>query len=181
MFLDLRGFTVLSRELPPEQTVALLGEYQSRMVPIIQRRNGSIDKFLGDGIMASFGCARPTETYAADALDAVDAVMAEAASWSAARRAQGLPAVNVGAAVATGRVLFGAVGDATRLEYTVIGDAVNLAAKLEKHTKAEQVRALCDGDTYELARAQGFAVDKELRRQRKVAGVDQPVDLAVLA
>jgi adenylate cyclase len=181
VFLDLRGFTVLSRDLPPEQTVALLGEYQARMVPIIQRHNGAIDKFLGDGILASFGCARPSATYAADALAAIDAVMAEAASWTAARRAGGLPAVNVGAAVASGTVLFGAVGDATRLEYTVIGDAVNLAAKLEKHTKTEKVRALADGATYALACRQGYAVPKELRRARAVAGVDQPVDLAVLA
>ncbi len=181
LFLDLRGFTALSRDLPPAQTVALLGEYQARMVPIIQRHHGAIDKFLGDGILASFGCARPSATYAADALAAVDAVMAEAAAWSAARRVGGLPAVNVGAAVASGSVLFGAVGDATRLEYTVIGDAVNLAAKLEKHTKAEQVRALCDGDTYALACRQGYAGDKELRRARKVAGVEQPLDLAVLA
>jgi adenylate cyclase len=181
VFLDLRGFTVLSRDLPPEQTVALLGEYQARMVPLIQRHDGSIDKFLGDGILASFGCARPSATYAADALAAVDAVMAEAASWSEQRRAAGLPAVNVGAAVASGNVLFGAVGDATRLEYTVIGDAVNLAAKLEKHTKAEKVRALCDGDTYALAQRQGYGVAKEVRVARAVAGVDQPVDLAVLA
>jgi adenylate cyclase len=150
-------------------------------VPIIQRHNGAIDKFLGDGILASFGCARPSATYAADALAAVDAVMAEAASWSAARRAAGLPAVNVGAAVASGTVLFGAVGDATRLEYTVIGDAVNLAAKLEKHTKVEKVRALAAGDTYALACRQGYGGEKELRRARAVAGVDTPVDLVVLA
>ncbi len=181
VFLDLRGFTTMSRELPPDQTVALLGEYQARMVPIIQRHNGSIDKFLGDGILASFGCARPSDRYSADALAAVDAVMAEAAAWSEARKAENLPAIRVGAAVASGPVLFGAVGDETRLEYTVIGDAVNLAAKLEKHTKVEKVRALCDGATYALAKQQGYAPTKELRTQRRVAGVEAPVDLAVLA
>lgn len=181
LFLDLRGFTTMSRELPPDQTVALLGEYQARMVPIIQRHGGSIDKFLGDGIMASFGCARPSERYAAEALAAVDAVMAEAAAWSDVRAAQELPAIRIGAAVASGPVLFGAVGDETRLEYTVIGDAVNLAAKLEKHTKVEKVRALCDGETYALAKRQGYAPEKELRAQRCVGGVEAPVDLAVLA
>ena len=181
LFLDLRGFTALARALPPDQTVALLGEYQSRMVPIVERHGGTIDKFLGDGILASFGCARPSNRYAADALAAVDAVMTEVVAWNAARAAAGEPEIRIGAAVASGSVLFGAVGDERRLEYTVIGDAVNLAAKLEKHTKVEKVRALCDGATYALAKAQGYVPTKELRAQRRVAGVETPVDLAVLA
>lgn len=181
MFLDLRGFTALSRMLPPDQTVAVLGEYQSRMAPIIRKHGGSIDKYLGDGILASFGATRPSQTYAADALSAVDDLMAEARAWSESRVAQGLPPVNVGAAVASGTVLFGAVGDETRLEYTVIGDAVNLAAKLEKQTKAEKVRALTDAETYALARRQNYAIAKEVRIARHVGGVESPIDLAVLA
>lgn len=181
MFLDLRGFTALSRMLPPDQTVAVLGDYQARMAPIIRKHGGSIDKYLGDGILASFGATRLSQSYAADALSAVDELMAEARQWSDQRVAQGLPPVNVGAAVAAGSLLIGAVGDATRLEYTVIGDAVNLAAKLEKQTKVEKVRALTDAATYTLARQQGFSVDKELRQARIVGGVEHPLDLAVLA
>jgi adenylate cyclase len=181
MFLDLRGFTALSRTLPPDQTVAVLGDYQARMVPIIREHGGSVDKFLGDGIMASFGAARTSTTHAADALRAVDALMAEARNWSEERAKSGMPAVNVRAAVASGVVLFGAVGDASRLEYTVIGDAVNLAAKLEKQTKAEKVRALTDAATYELARRQGYSVEKEVRPARMVGGVELPLDLTVLA
>ena len=181
MFLDLRGFTALSRALAPGQTMAVLGDYQARMVPIIRAHGGSVDKFLGDGILASFGATRPSTTHAADALAAVDALMAEALQWSEQRVARGMPAVNVGAAVASGTVLFGAVGDTKRLEYTVIGDAVNLAAKLEKQTKVEKVRALADAATYELARRQGYAAAREIRAGRSVAGVEQPLDLAVLA
>ncbi len=181
MFLDLRGFTALSRMLPPDQTVAVLGDYQGRMAPIIRKHGGSIDKYLGDGILASFGATRLSQTFAADALRAVDDLMAEAKQWSELRVAQGLPAVNVGAAVASGSLLFGAVGDATRLEYTVIGDAVNLAAKLEKQTKVEKVRSLTEADTYALARQQGYGVEKELRRACTVGGVEHPLDLAVLA
>lgn len=181
MFLDLRGFTALSRMLPPDQTVAVLGEYQSRMGPIIRKHGGSIDKFLGDGILASFGATRPSQTYAADALAAVDELMGEARQWSAQRALQGMPAVNVGAAVASGTLLFGAVGDDMRLEYTVIGDAVNLAAKLEKQTKAEEVRALTDAATYALARRQGYPAEKEMRQARVVGGVEEPLDLVVLA
>ena len=181
MFLDLRGFTALSRMLPPDQTVAVLGDYQARMAPIIRKHGGSIDKYLGDGILASFGATRPSQTFAADALNAVDDLMTAAKHWSEQRVAQGLPPVNVGAAVAAGSLLIGAVGDATRLEYTVIGDAVNLAAKLEKQTKVEKVRALTDAATYTLARQQGFSVEKELRQARSVGGVEHPLDLAVLA
>ena len=151
------------------------------MAPIIRKHGGSIDKYLGDGILASFGATRLSQTFAADALSAVDELMAQARQWSEQRVAQGLPPVNVGAAVAAGSLLIGAVGDATRLEYTVIGDAVNLAAKLEKQTKVEKVRALTDAATYTLARQQGFSVEKELRQARSVGGVEHPLDLAVLA
>ncbi len=181
MFIDLRGFTELARSLSPDQTVQLLAEYQARLVPVLQRHGGSIDKFLGDGILASFGASRVNARYAADALSAIDALMDEVAQWQADRKAAGLPSPRVGAAVAIGPLLFGAVGDATRLEYTVIGDAVNLAAKLEKHTKVERVAALTTVDTYDTACRQGFVGAKEKRNARTVAGVGEPIDLVVLA
>ncbi len=180
---DLRDFTRLSMTLMPGAVVKLLQEYQGRICPAIQRAGGSIDKFLGDGILSSFGAARPGDTWAADALRAADAVMAAADAWHAQRIAEGLPPVRIGMALAAGRVVFGAVGDGDRLEYTVIGDAVNLAAKLEKHTKEENVRALCDAATYDAALRQGYVpiADREVRRNRSVAGVSTPVDLVVLA
>lgn len=181
--LDLRGFTTYAQNVPAAEAIALLAEYQSRMVPLIQRHGGSIDKFLGDGILATFGAAVPSATYAADSLAAVDSVMAEVEAWNAARVRSGLLPLRVGASVATGRIIFGAVGDATRLEYTVIGDAVNLSAKLEKHTKDESVRALTTAETYALAVEQGYTPpgSLETRHSRNVGGVAQPVDLVVLA
>ena len=90
--------------------------------------------------------------------------------------------LRVCAAASAGTILFGAVGDGTRLEYTVIGAAVNLSAKLEKHTKIEHVRALCDLATFDLARAQGSELEiVERRDARAVPGVDEPLDLIVLA
>ena len=153
------------------------------MVAIIQRHGGAIDKFMGDGIMATFGAAISTETYAADALRAVDDIMAAADGWNAARAAAGLPVLRVGAAVSVGRIIFGAVGDETRLEYTVIGDAVNRSAKLEKHTKAEIVRALSDVAAFETAERQGYAASgtPERRPARAIEGIDEPVDIVVLA
>jgi adenylate cyclase len=181
--LDLRGFTQLAGRLPPDEVMGLLGEYQQRMVPIIQRHGGSIDKFLGDGIMATFGAVRPSERQAADALAALEAVMTEAAAWQSDCEKQGRSCPRVNGAVATGRVLFGAVGDDTRLEYTVIGDAVNLSAKLEKHNKEIATRALCDRASYDRALAQGFspAAEKRQLAAARVAGLGEPIDLVVVA
>jgi len=128
------------------ELIALLGEYQGLLLPILKAHGGSIDKFMGDGILASFGAVSPDPAFAAQALRAVDAI------WTAA----GLPAPDVGAGLTSGEVVFGIIGHGRRLEYTLIGDAVNLAAKLEKHNKVEHSRGLTTRTTYQLARAQGL-------------------------
>ena len=114
---------------------------------------------------------------------AADAVLDAADRWAAERRAAGLPPLSVGLAVASGRVVFGAVGDGERLEFTVIGDAVNFAAKLEKHNKDEKTRALTDLRTFRLAEQQGYVapLPRERRPARQVGGVGEPVDIVVLA
>jgi adenylate cyclase len=181
--VDLRGFTRLSTELPPGDVMKVLQDYQGRVCPLIARNGGSIDKFLGDGILASFGAVAPSATPAADALRAADAVLEAANQWAAERRSAGLTPLSIGLAVASGRVVFGAVGDGERLEFTVIGDAVNFAAKLEKHNKDEKTRAVTNAGTYALAEQQGYTppAARERRPGRTVAGVAEPVDIVVLA
>ena len=181
--LDMRGFTRLAERSAPDKVMSVLAEYQRRMVPILQRHGGSIDKFMGDGIMATFGAAAPSETYAADALRAMEDCIADAERWHAEMTAKGDEAPRVNAATAHGRILFGAVGDDSRLEITVIGDAVNLSAKLEKHNKEEAALALCPRETYELALAQGYEPQgaPEQRGARPIAGVAEPLDLTILA
>ncbi len=179
---DIRGFTKLARRLDPDELIGALVEYQSRMVPVIQRHGGSIDKFLGDGILATFGAAEPSETHAADAMRALDAVLREIDDWTGVREATGRLPLAVGAAVASGRVVFGAVGDETRLEYTVIGDAVNLAAKLEKHNKVLGSRALATAGAWALAREQGYspARQPESLPRTAIADVEDPIDIVVV-
>jgi adenylate cyclase len=181
--VDLRGFTRLSTELQPGDVMKLLQDYQGRVCPQIVSNGGSIDKFLGDGILASFGAVTHSPTAAADALRAADAVLAAADRWIADRQAVGLPPLSIGLAIASGRVVFGAVGDGERLEFTVIGDAVNFAAKLEKHNKDERTRAITDAGTYALAESQGYKPPglRERRPGRRVAGVADSVDIVVLA
>ncbi len=180
LMTDLRGFTRLAARLSPDDTIRLLGEYQAHLVPAIQRHGGAIDKYLGDGIMATFGATRESATYAADAMRALESVLAAGERWSAELQDRGLPAVRIGAAVAVGPLLYGIVGHESRLEFTVIGDVVNLAAKLEKHTKAAGVRALATGEALRLARAQGYvpARDPVATPAQPVAGVTAPLDLA---
>ena len=182
LYLDIRGFTALAHNMPADHVMALLAEYQSRMVPVIQRHGGSIDKFIGDGILATFGAAMTTESYAADAMAASQALLAELDGWNEKRASLGAVPLRMGVGVAVGSVVFGAVGDESRLEYTVIGDAVNLAAKLEKHCKAEAVQALTTADAMARARDQGYAgaAGHDILPARRVEGVDEALDLVVI-
>lgn len=183
MNLDLRGFTRFAATVSPDETMTLLSDYQRQMGPVVRKHGGSIDKYLGDGIMATFGASKPSNTYAADALRALEESMAVAARWQADRRQRDLPCPDVNGSLATGPILFGAVGDERRLEYTVIGDAVNLSAKLEKVNKEVAVRALCDQATYDLALAQGYEPPAvpQLLEGVSVAGVAAPMSLVVVA
>ena len=177
---DLRGFTGMARGMEPEPLLRLLGAYQALVVTAVRAHGGSIDKYLGDGVLASFGAVVPSETHAADALRAIEAIQAAAAAWEPPE--PGMPPIAIGLAASAGEVLFGTVGAEGRLEYTVIGDAVNLAAKLEKHNKAERSAALTDAATFALAERQGYVptVATEHRAARAVAGVEAPLDLMLL-
>jgi adenylate cyclase len=180
---DIRSFTRLAATIEPDALMTVLSDYQSRMAPIIRRHGGAIDKFMGDGIMATFGAVLPTDTYAADALRAVDDIMSETVEWQKDCRMRGLPVLHIGAAVAAGRMIIGAVGDKTRLEVTVIGEAVNLSAKLEKHTKVVQVRALCTLSTFREALDQGYQPPDNRRTltARPIEGLPETQDIVVLA
>lgn len=182
VFFDIRGFTAMSDRLDAGGLVKLLSEYQSRIVPIVHDNNGVIDKFLGDGVMATFGAVVPNRTYAADALRAIEAALDAVDAWNTARAAAGAPTLDVNAAAASGDLIFAAVGDERRLEYTVIGDTVNLAAKLEKHAKRENVCGVVTTDVYDLALEQGFepSYAGERRLGRAVEGVRGFVDLVAL-
>lgn len=183
MFVDMRGFTALAQRMTAAEALKLLGEYQARLVPVIHRQGGRVDKFLGDGILVSFGALSVSTTYASDALEAAGAVLAEASAWAAERALCGLPAPAIGLGLASGPVMSGTIGDADRLEFTVIGDAVNLAAKLEKHTKSLSVSALATDQLFQEALRQGYRSECPPRQlpASAVPGLDGPIDLRVLA
>lgn len=183
MFVDMRGFTRLASTLAPRDPIALLGEYQKIAVPVIQRNGGSITTYLGDGIMVTFGATRTSNAYAAEALRTAEELLDALGAWAASRRGKDLPAPGVGIGIAVGTVTRGAIGDEGRLEYAVIGDPVNRAAKLQNHTKAEKVLALTTPDAVERGVKQGYdpARAHEVRAARSVAGIVEPLDLVVIA
>lgn len=180
---DIRGFTRLAATLAPDALMALLADYQSRVIACIAAQGGSVDKFLGDGVLASFGAARASDRHAAEAVAAAQAIVGVCAAWAAERAAAGLEPIRIGVTVASGTVIFGAVGDASRLEITVIGEPVNLAAKLDKHCKVEGAALLLPLTTYALALNQGLAppAEAETLPARRVDGLAGPLDLVRLA
>ncbi len=171
LFSDIRGFTTISDGANPEQVVSMLNEYFDTMVEIVFEHGGTLDKFLGDGMMAVWG----TPIVAAD--DAVRAVRAARAMRAAldgvvnaARVARGEEPLAVGFGIATGRVVAGAMGARRRLDFTVIGDTVNLASRLCGQAKAGQI--LVDEPTDRLIRHE---LNTTALEPRQVKGFARPV------
>jgi adenylate cyclase len=135
MFTDIRGFTTLSERVEPAQLGEFLSEFRYRMAAPIKDHHGTVDKFIGDAIMAVFGVPRPGPEDARNALNCARAMLTALKDWNAERRAQGLDLVSIGIGLHFGPVFAGALGDESRLEYTVIGDCVNVAERLEKLTR----------------------------------------------
>ncbi len=183
LFVDLRGFTPLSMKIDPQEVMALLASYQERVVRVINECGGSIDKFLGDGILASFGASRSDAEFAAHGLRAAESIAIVGEEWHRQRREAGLASAPVACAMTSGYVMFGTVGEEARLEFTVIGEPVNLAARLEKHCKEENVRVLVPSDTMMLGQRQGFEPSLawfEINN-RTVESFEQPIDLYAVA
>lgn len=183
LMVDLRSFTATAATLPAETVITVLGLYQDAAVRVIEGHGGQIDKFMGDGILATFGAVEDSQTDAADAVRAAIALVSAIAAIEPTVRAAGWSGpFRAGIAVASGVVTVGIVGGQNRLEFTVIGNAVNAAAKLETANKAEGTRALTDAATFARAVAQGCDLKApEMRPGRKVAGLAAAVDLVVLA
>ena len=147
LFSDIRGFTGLSEALGPEGTVAMLNEYFSFMADVIRDQGGSIDKYIGDAIMATFGVPQASGGDEGRAVGAARAMIGALGLLNerGARRYGG--PLKIGVGLATGTVLAGAIGSAERMNYTVIGDAANLASRLEGLTKPYGAAILACGET----------------------------------
>ena len=180
--VDIRGFSKLAQQLDPSDVVAMLAAYQQAVLPIIRKHGGSIDKFMGDGIMASFGAVADSDRFAVDAIRAAEEIADHFATITTASDELNLVVEQgIGLAVAAGPVVFGAIGVEDRLEVTVIGAPVNLSAKLEKFNKDLGSTLIVGQRALAFARAQGYEPSAPPRLvSSDVPGVDKPVELAVL-
>jgi adenylate cyclase len=127
---DIRGYTALTEELGAAQIVQLLNQYFTILVDAVIANEGVVDKFMGDAMLCWFGAPVPQADHSQRAMRAAVVMMEEAARWNARRVESGLVPVATGVGVASGRVVVGNIGSERRLEYTAIGDAVNLASRL---------------------------------------------------
>ena len=135
LFSDIRRFAMLSEAMTPRETVTMLNEYFAEMVEAIFLRGGMLDKYLGDGLMAIFGAPIAGAVDADNALLVATDMMRALRGFNARRAERGLETMEIGIGLATGEVLAGSVGPIKRMAYTVIGDNVNLAARLESANK----------------------------------------------
>src|SRR5438874_6102965 len=139
LFADIRGFTRISEHAPPEKIVNLLNRYFSAMTDIIFAHGGTLDKYLGDGLMALFGAPTITPKDAGNALSAAVAMQRRMLTINDELRAEGFPEIGIGIGLHTGEVTVGYIGSERRSEYTAIGDSVNTASRLESNAKSGQI------------------------------------------
>ncbi|HEY9665839.1 MAG TPA: adenylate/guanylate cyclase domain-containing protein, partial [Coleofasciculaceae cyanobacterium] len=185
LFADLKGFTTIAEQTDPDKLMSWLNEYMSAMVGVVQAHGGIVDKFIGDAIMAVFGVPIPRTTPEEIAKDAIAAVRCARVMASTLKtlnqkwqnRRHPTAAMRVG--IATGPVVTGSLGSVQRLDYTTIGDSVNVAARLESYDKSFDggiCRILINKETYQLIKGQfptKFIGEEQLKGRKQPTKIYQ--------
>ena len=154
-FSDIRSFTAMSEKMQPNEVVEFLNAYMTRMVECVNQTNGVVDKYIGDAIMAVWGAPETSGSPEGDALNAVTAALMmrdSLSKFNRERAGRGLPPVKIGCGINSGPVVAGQIGSEERMEYTVIGDAVNLASRTEALNKPFATDVLITENTWKLIR-----------------------------
>lgn len=152
LFSDIRGFTSMSEKMSAQEVSELLNEYFSEMEPIVTKYNGIINKFIGDAVMAVFGEPIQDENHPLNAVKCGYEMLQRVAELDEKWQKEGKPTIQIGVGINTGEVFVGNIGSEKRMEYTVIGDTVNLASRLESYNKTYKTHILISSSTYEASK-----------------------------
>jgi adenylate cyclase len=180
-FSDIRSFTAISENMHPQDVVEFLNDYFTSMVACVNQTNGTVDKFIGDAVMAHWGAATSSGNIAEDALNCVRAALAMRSALAAYNSKteddnpdldKVRPHLQIGCGINSGRVVSGQIGSDTRMEYTVIGDPVNLASRVEALNKPFGTDILITENTWKLI--ERYVVVEEMPPV-KVKGKEKPV------
>jgi adenylate cyclase len=174
LFCDIRGFTGLTQEMSPEQVVALLKEYQGAMVARIFDNGGTLDKFIGDGILAYFNAPRHQPDHASRALRCALSMCTALDELNDRRATRREPTLRIGIGIHTGPATLGTVGTDQRREYTAIGSTVNVAAHIEELTREVGGPILFTESTHQLIEASTRA---ELLPKTRIRGLSEPISV----
>jgi adenylate cyclase len=156
MFSDIRGFTTMAEAMPPEETIELLNTYYTLMFDAISGQGGVVNQMIGDGLMAIFGAPLALPDPCGSAVRAAQEMVEMVALFNQEPDRTGKPAIQIGVGIASGSVIAGYTGTEQRATYTCVGDTVNLAARLEAHTKSAGHSILIDGATRAVMGANGL-------------------------
>jgi adenylate cyclase len=177
LFADIRGFTALSESLDPRAIAEFLASFRCRATRAIEAHGGIVDKFVGDDVMGVFGVPIATPGDAANALAAGRALQAEIAAWNEKRRCAGRRPVSIGIGIHYGRAFAGVIEGGKRLEFTVIGDAVNTAHRIEELTKMTSWPLLVSAELLEAAKTPCPSRDCHPLPAQMVRGRKEPLHL----
>lgn len=178
MFSDIRGFTALSEKLRPEEVVEILNDYLGAMTEIIFKHGGTVDKFEGDGILAIWNAPLAVEDHPTRAVECALEMTRRLAEMQHAWAATGQQVLKNGIGINTGACFVGNIGSAQRMDYTVIGDTVNLASRLEALTKELGLQIIYSEATHDQL---GDHIRSRFVTSAKVAGREQPVNVYTVA
>ncbi len=179
LFADIVGFTRLAERQSPQDTIALLRDFHARLEDCVFRYHGTLDKFLGDGLMATFGNPAASEADADNALKAAQAMIKEIAQWNAAREQAGQEPVQLSLGLHYGPVVLGNIGAERRLEWAVLGDTVNVASRLEGRSRALGVALVVSEALVERLTDPALAADLHPAEPQRLHNRAEPVAVRI--
>ena len=174
LFADIRGFTTMSEKLSADEVSVILNEYFTEIEPIVTRHNGVINKFIGDAVMAIFGEPIQDENHPKNAVKCACEMLEKVKELQAKWLEEGKPKIEIGIGINTGEAFVGNIGSEKRMEYTVIGDMVNLASRIESNNKTYKTNLLISSSTYASVRS---IVDVVKISNVKIRGKEKALDL----